>query len=186
METPGSSPPAIWGIAAGLDIARCYSMKLIKLFLFAIVAGTLWSSCSDSKTRYVDLATGQTVSLVKDEKTGLMVNAETGKPVRLYIDTRTHDTIWGPTGKVVNGNIRLRDNGGYRYIDDNGREVEYTYGAGGESPKVKTDDDGSYKVKSDDGDYKKKVEKDGDIKIKDGDTKIKIDGKTGKRKVKVD
>jgi hypothetical protein len=31
-----------------------------------------------------------------------------------------------------------------------------------------------------------KTDEDGDIKIKDGDTKIKIDGETGKRTVKKD
>jgi YD repeat-containing protein len=160
-------------------------MQLFKITLLMIAAGAFWTACSDSKTRYVDLGTGQPVTLVKNDTTGLMVDAVTRKPVRLYIDTRTHDTIWGPTGKVVNGSIRLRDNGGYAYIDENGKEVTYTYDSDG-GTKVKTDDDGSYKVKSDDEDYKKKVEKDGDIKIKDGDTKIKIDGKTGKKKVKVD
>jgi hypothetical protein len=44
--------------------------------------------------------------------------------------------------------------------------------------------EGDYKVKS--GDYKKEVEKDGDVIIKDGNKKIKIDGETGERKVKHD
>jgi hypothetical protein len=35
-----------------------------------------------------------------------------------------------------------------------------------------------------DDDYKKKVEKDGDVNIKTDDKKIKIDGKTGEKKVK--
>jgi hypothetical protein len=35
-------------------------------------------------------------------------------------------------------------------------------------------------------DYKMKVEKDGDVKIKDGDKKTKIDGETGEKKVKKD
>ncbi|MCE3281938.1 MAG: hypothetical protein K0Q66_675 [Chitinophagaceae bacterium] len=34
--------------------------------------------------------------------------------------------------------------------------------------------------------YKKKVEDDGDVKIKDGDVKVKIDKETGERKVKRD
>jgi hypothetical protein len=49
---------------------------------------------------------------------------------------------------------------------------------------VDLDADTEYKTKS--GDYKKEVEKDGDITIKDGDTKIKIDGETGEKKVKND
>ena len=35
-------------------------------------------------------------------------------------------------------------------------------------------------------DYKVEVEKDGDVKIKNGNDKVKIDGKTGERKVKKD
>jgi len=48
----------------------------------------------------------------------------------------------------------------------------------GASQDVKTKVDGS--------DYKKKVESNGDMKIKYGHKKIKIDGKTGKRTVKYD
>lgn len=112
-----------------------------------------------------------------------MVHAETRKPVDLYVDTRSNDTIYGKTGKVINGSIRKSNSGTYTYVQAN----EGTYSAKGDvedgEVKVKVED-GEYKIKS--GDYKKKVEKDGDIKIKDGDTKIKIDGKTGERKVKKD
>ena len=132
-----------------------------KLFLFAILgSAVVWSAC-DSNDRYLDLETGDKVELVKDETTGLMVNAETKKPVYIYVDTKTKDTIYGKTGKVINGSVVLVD-GKYIYQDD------------------------ALTAESETGDYKRKVEKDGDIKIKDGDTKTKIDGETGEKKVKND
>lgn len=135
-------------------------MKKIVLFAF-LGSAIIWSAC-DSNDRYLDLETGEKVELVKDETTGLMVNAETKKPVYIYVDTKSNDTIYGKTGKVINGSVVLVD-GKYRYADD----TEYT-------------------LQSESGDYKRKVEKDGDIKIKDGDTKTKIDGETGEKKVKND
>ena len=105
-----------------------------------------------------------------------MVDKETGKPVSMYVDTKNDDTIYGRTGKVINGKIRRNkaEDGKYIYVytddEDNDRKVK--------------NEDGESKIKS--GDYKKEVEKDGDITIKDGDTKIKIDGKTGEKKVKKD
>jgi len=145
-------------------------MKLLSTVMVSLTAAVVMASCTDSRDRYVDLSTGQPVVLVKDEQTGLLVNAETKKPLRIYVDTKTHDTIWGKTGVVINGDL-LKEGEVYVYKKDEDR-------------KVKTDDEGSYKIK--DGDYKKKVEKDGDIKIKDGDTKIKIDAQTGETKVKKD
>jgi hypothetical protein len=91
-----------------------------------------------------------------------MVRTDTRKPVEIYVDTRTNDTIYGPTGKVINGDVVKTKDGKYKY------------------------EDGEYKIKDDQADYKKKAEKDGDTKIKDGDTKTKIDGETGERKVKRD
>jgi hypothetical protein len=145
-------------------------MKLVSTVLVSLATAAVMASCSEPKDRYVDLSTGEPVVLVKDESTGLMVNAETKKPLRIYVDTKTNDTIWGKTGAVINGSL-LKEGEVYVYVNDEDR-------------KVKTDEDGSYKIK--DGDYKKKVDEDGDIKIKDGDTKIKIDAQTGKTKVKKD
>lgn len=134
-------------------------MKLLGL-VFVLPALLIISSCDNSKARYLDLNTGERVELVKDESTGLMVNKETGEPVHIYVDTETNDTIYGRSGKVINGHV-VKVDGKYKY-----------------------DNDDEYKIKT--GDYKKKVEDDGDIKIKDGDSKTKIDGETGERKVKTD
>jgi hypothetical protein len=134
-------------------------------FLSAISAVLTLSSCKE-KTGYYDLNKNEPATLVKDENTGLMVDAETKKPVYIYVNEETKDTIFGATGKVINGNIIKLEDGKYKYDD----------------LKVKLDEDGEFKVK--DGDYKRKVEADGDSKIKDGDSKKKIDGETGEVKNK--
>ena len=133
-----------------------------KLSCIVVVAvGCIMVSCENSGSHYVDLNTGKEVELVKDEGTGVWVESDTKKPpTYIYVDTKKNDTIYGPTGEVINGKIKKTDAG------------VYTYSA--------------YEYKSPDGDLKVEVEKDGDIKIKDGDNKIKIDGETGEKKVKKD
>ena len=133
---------------------------IVSAFGFAMVLGIV--SCSDSKDRYVDLRTGQPVELVKDDNSGLLVDAKTRKPVYIYVDTRNDDTIYGKTGDVINGHVVLNNDRQYVYDKDFQ----------------------SYEAKGDD--YKVEVEKDGDVKIKQGDSKIKIDGETGEKKVKND
>jgi hypothetical protein len=151
-------------------------MKFIKSILSFTIAAILLVSC-DGKDHYVDLNTGKTIIVEKDSATGYMINTETKEPVTLYVNTTTHDTIYGKTGKVVNNLVVKSGDGRYTY-QANG-DVKMTDNDG---DKIKMEADGDYKIK--DGDYKKKVEKDGDIKIKDGDTKIKI--KDGEKKVKKD
>ena len=153
-------------------------MKRIIFCLLAVAAIWTLPACN-TDARYVDPNTGKALDLEKDPETGLLVDKETRKPVTLYVDTQTDDTIYGKTGKVVNGFVRKGDDGTYSYIEVDTRES----GSSTDDAKVKRTDD-EYKIKQ--GDYKKEVEKDGDITIKDGDTKIKIDGKTGERKVKKD
>ncbi len=159
-------------------------MKKLIFPVILLAIGVLWQAC-ESKSRYVDPNTGTALNLKEDPKTGLMVDEETGKPVKIYVDTRTKDTIYGRTGKVINGSIRRNElsDGKYTYVyidDDNDSRNNSD---DDDATKVKTTEDET-KIKS--GDYKKEVEKDGDITIKDGNTKIKIDGETGKRKVKKD
>ena len=137
-------------------------MKSIIAAIAGLVTMSLLTGCKP-QDRYLDLNTGDRVELEKDSSSGLMVRTDTKKPVEIYVDTKTNDTIYAPTGKVINGHVVKLGEWKYKY-----------------------DDDGEYKIKNDEADYKKKVEKDGDIKIKDGDTKIKIDGETGERKTKKD
>lgn len=151
-------------------------MKTIKLILYFSIAAILLASCA-GKDHYVDLNTGKTITVEKDSATGYMINAETKEPVKLYVNTNTHDTIYGRTGKVVNNAVIKSNDGVYIYKGDGDVKVSDN---NGNSVKVEADGD----VKIEDGDYKKKVEKDGDVKIKDGDTKIKIED--GEKKVKKD
>jgi hypothetical protein len=153
-------------------------MKGTVLGVIALVATLGWASCQRANG-YVDLETGETVTLEKDSTTGKMVNVETGKPVRLYVNKRTKDTIYGPTGAVANNKLRRTDEGKYVYLGEDGDDDERKIKGDGYKEKW---EDGDYKIK--DGDYKKKVDEDGDVKIKNGDTKIKIDGETGEVKVK--
>jgi len=127
-------------------------MKQLLILFGAVVM--IFTSCK--RERYYDLTAGKYVKLEKDEKTGRMINTETHKPVYIYVDRETRDTIYGATGDVVNGHVVVTSDGKYD-IDD------------------------EYKIKY--GDYKKKVDGD-EVKIKDGDTKIKIED--GEKKVKKD
>jgi hypothetical protein len=135
------------------------------IFFSAITTLLVLGGCKE-KTGYYDLNNDKPVTLVKDENSGLMVEADTKQPVYIYVNEQTNDTIFGATGKVINGQVVKLEDGKYKYDD----------------LKVKLDEDGDYKIKE--GDYKKKVEADGDIKIKDGDNKTKIDGETGEVKNK--
>ena len=165
-----------------------------KVVLAGIAALIVLESCTDSgEGEFVDLNTGQKITVEKDAETGYMVNAETDKPVYLYVDTEKRDTFYGRTGKVVNKEIERNSNGMFMYTGDD----DYVYKNG--DYKLKAEEDGDYKIKDGDyklkveedgdmkvkkgDDYKKKVEEDGDIKIKDGNTKIEVeDGKVEVKK----
>jgi hypothetical protein len=136
------------------------------LALFALL------SCKREVT-YIDLYTGEQVKLVQDSANGGWVNAETHKPVRLYVNTSTHDTIYGPTGAVVNNQVVHTSGGKYYYVDDEEWKAM-------NAPKPAAEPAMPSNIE------KIKVEKDGDVKIKTKDGKIKIDGETGERKVKRD
>ncbi len=167
--------------------------------LIILALSTMFACGKPKNSRYVDLTSDEGVELTKDEKSGLMINSATERPVILYADTRTGDTIYNPTGKVVNGNIKLVEEGVYVY-DDGEREIkidgdEYKVKDGDSKTKIDGDEykyeDDNVTIKREGGEYKierkgytKKVDEDGDIKIETKDKKIKIDGETGERKVK--
>jgi hypothetical protein len=135
-----------------------------KMFVLGILAaGILVTSCSRTKGAYVDLRSGEKIEVEKDPVTGVWLNADTKEPVYLYVDTKKNDTIYGETGAVVNGHV-VESNNSWWYDGD----LEESY-------KVKRGDD-----------YKMEVEKDGDVTIKNGNKKTKIDGETGEKKVKYD
>ena len=156
---------------------------------------------NNSEGQFLNLTSGETVELVEDED-GRLIDKETGDPVVLYVDRRTADTIYAPTGKVVNGYLDYDEDDRVYVYDDGERKIKID---GGEykikdgDVKEKGDfDGGEYKYKDDNvtikrdrDDYKvegngytKKVDEDGDVKYENRDYKVKIDGETGERKVK--
>lgn len=145
-------------------------MKTIYVSLLAV--GFLCLTGCEDNEKFVDLETGKTITVVKDSATGFMINADTKLPVRIYVDSKNNDTIYGKTGKVINNLVVRTPDGKFTYMDDS----EILVNDNDTKVKVESNGDG-------DGDYKKKVEKDGDIKIKDGDTKIKIEA-DGEKKIK--
>jgi len=119
-----------------------------QLLIFAGLSTTiLFSACK--RERYYDLTAGEYINLEKDKKTGLMVNSKTQEPVYIYVDTKTHDTIYGGTGTVINGHVVKTSDGKYKYDADYKNKVD------GDEVKIKEDDK---KIKIEDGD--KKVKKD--------------------------
>ena len=143
-------------------------MKTASIILSIAFVLCLALACSRPHDRYLDLSTGKTIEIERDEVTGVMVNKLTGEPVYLYVDTKNNDTIYGKTGDIVNGHILMK---GDKYLYDG-------------DEKISMEKDGELKYKY--GEHKTKVEEDGDMKIKNGDRKVKIDGETGERKVKND
>ncbi len=159
--------------------------------LLGLICITILYSCAKQEGEYVDLRTGKKIQLVKDEKSGYMVNAETNKPVYLYIEPSSNDTFYGRTAVKANGKIKQLNEGGFVFVGDDSyiyKDGDYLIKVEDNTPKlegdvkIKYDDDGSVKIKADD--YKKKIDENGDVKIKDGDTKITI--KDGKKEVKRD
>jgi hypothetical protein len=154
-------------------------MKM-KFALFVMLAASTVCACNRNE-RYLDLNTNQYVDLKKDSTSGYMLNSKSGEPVDFFLDTKTHDSIFGMTGEVVNGRIHKSIDGKWIVKLD---EDEFKAKSESEnSAKVKMEGD-EYKSKK--GNYSVKREGDGDIKIENGKTQTKIDGKTDERKVKKD
>lgn len=155
-------------------------MKAKILFVWVMTIAVLYS-CKDGQTRYLDLNTNDYVQLKKDSSSGLMVNAETGKPVDVFVDTETNDTIYGRTGKVVNGQVYQSEDGQWVVKVDGDEYKAKSESENGAKVKLEGDE-----FKSKNGNYTIKREGDGDVKIENGKTQVKIDGETGERKVKKD
>lgn len=169
--------------------------KIILSGAVALIFGL--SACNRGEGRFQNLNSGEEVTLVQDDE-GRMVDEKTRKPVLLYVDTKSRDTFYGVTGDKVNGHLQLMDKGvyvfndgerkikidgeEYKILDGNSKEKwegdEYKYKE--DNVKIKSEGD-EFKYQADG--YKEKVDKDGDVKIKTDDQKIKIDGETGERKV---
>jgi hypothetical protein len=152
----------------------------VQVCFYALSAIAILASC-ENNTRYLDLTTNEHLAPRKDTTTGYIMNSKTGEPIDFYVNTKTRDTIYGPTGEIVNGRIHKNEEGKWivrinsdEVIAKSESENSGKLKAGGEENKEKN---GSYTVK-------KKAN--GDIKIENGHTKVKLDGKTSKQKVKKD
>jgi hypothetical protein len=144
-------------------------MKNLKTLAVSLIVVASISSCK-KEAEFVDLNGGGEIAVVKDEKTK--------EPVTIYVKTSTKDTIYAPTGEVINNKVVKTEEGKFTYDSDGSAKMEEG------DHKIKLDEDGEYKEK--DGDYKLKIDKDGDVKMKNGDITVKTDGETGVTKVKRD
>ena len=132
-----------------------------QIIIMSVVTSLLLCGCEErTQSGYYDLNTGKSITLVKDEITGLMVDAETRQPVYIFVNRKTKDTLYGATGEVINGQVVKTENGSYKYGN----------------LTIKEDGDGDFKVK--DGDYKRKSDEDGEEKSKDNDGKRKASEET--------
>lgn len=129
---------------------------------------------SSANAQYVDLTTGKSITIIKNQANGMMYNPETQRVVYLYINPSTKDTFYGRTGENINGKVMRMTTGRYVYNGDEG----YVFDQGEFRPRRESDGyrkifqgDGDVKLKG--GDFKKKTEIDGDVKVKEGDAKAK-------------
>jgi hypothetical protein len=152
----------------------------IKFILLNLAVVFSVISCNTNE-RYLDLNTNNYLDLKKDSTSGYMVDSKTGEPVDIFVDTKTQDTIYGMTGEIVNGRV-YKTEGGKWIVKQDGDEYK-AKSESENSAKIKREGD-EYKAKN--GNYTVKTEGDGDVKIENGKTQTKIDGKTGERKVKKD
>lgn len=65
---------------------------------------------------YRDISTGQNINLRYDRQKKMTYNSETGKPVDMYVNYTTGDTVYGRGQYIVNSYL-MRDNGGNWGLD---------------------------------------------------------------------
>jgi hypothetical protein len=125
------------------------------------------TSTVDLNSSYMDLSTGKTFAIDRDEATRSYVNRETREPVLYYVNVATNDTF-DRSGRMVNGALIKMSNGSFS-VDES-------------RLKTKVDEDGDVKTK--DGD-ETKTKMDGnevEAKIKTEGSKEKMDGNKYKKK----
>jgi len=120
---------------------------------------------------YVNLETGKEVYVIPDKDSGKAVDSISGEPIRFYVNTQTGDTLFR-TGVVVNHQL-IESNGTWDFdsskVELEGDEIKIK----GSDSKFKAEDvDTKYKEGED---FKVKTEKNGYAKIKDGNSKTKIE-----------
>ncbi|HEX8332414.1 MAG TPA: hypothetical protein VF622_07305 [Segetibacter sp.] len=129
--------------------------------------GSSASSAVDLNASYMDLSSGKTFTIDRDEATSAYVNRETRQPVLYYVNVATNDTF-DRSGRMVNGSLIRMDDGTYT-VDET-------------RLKTKIDEDGDVKVKDGD-DSKLKVDgNEAEAKLKTEGSKEKLDGNKYKKK----
>ena len=127
-----------------------------------------------SNASYVNLSTGEPVTIIRDTEKGYYVYSDSKEPIEndmFFVDINTRDTLYGRTGVVVNNAIIRADTGwslNESMVERDGEEI-----------KIKTAD-GKLKIDGDEMKYKEgedtKIKVDGDeSKTKTGDTKVKVE-----------
>lgn len=91
-------------------------MKTSVLFIitFAIAISYI-KGREANKARFIDLNTGKRINLTPDKNSGLAIDLFSGRPVNIYVNLDTRDTIYAPSGKVINGELRRDKNGNFHY-----------------------------------------------------------------------
>ncbi|MEO6071630.1 MAG: hypothetical protein ABIN57_08390 [Chitinophagaceae bacterium] len=124
---------------------------------------------------YLDTKTGKAIKISMDPATGARYNTDTKEPVWRYVDRRTWWVYGGDnwdtvgTAKMNNNKIMYRgDNDSWKTYDDRWKNDD-----------MKMQEDWKKKY----GDTKIKIGKDGDMKIKDENGKVKYDAQTDKVKI---
>ncbi len=138
---------------------------------YAAMADTF--TMGSNEGRYLDARTGKPLKINVDRTTGKRTNAETGEPVWRYVDSRTWWLYGGDDWDTI-GEARM-DNGKVMYKGDNDSWVDYDKRW---PDDMKMEKDWKTKV----GDTKIKMSKDGDIKVKDENGKVKYDADDNKVK----
>lgn len=119
---------------------------------------------------YINLISGEKVTIIADPTTGIAVDSKTQIPVEFYYNPTTLDTLY-QNGMVVNRMLIKEGEGKYK-LDDMKIKID------GDKIKIKTDTsklkiDGD-EMKMKDGEEKTKMDND-EMKIKSPSGKVKID-----------
>lgn len=130
---------------------------------------------------YVNLSTGEPVTIVRDTEQRQYIYSDTKQPVEddlIFVDINTKDTLYGTTGVVVNNAIIKTPEGTWTLNEEmiirDGDEIRIKTADG----KLKIDDD---EMKYKEGDSKVKTDGD-ESKTKTPDSKTKTDGSESKTK----
>jgi PKD repeat protein len=66
-----------------------FKINLMKHMFKVVMVAAISFAASKINAQFVDLSTGKTVTLVKHNGNGMMLNPETQRPVHIYVNTAT-------------------------------------------------------------------------------------------------